>query len=387
MKILFVGMYPDEYSKYRNVFFQNLIYAMADTGIECTVISPVPVTKYRRAISMVSKERIDITPRGGKVRVIHPRFISLSSKKIGPINTGYYSEVLFQKAALKAAKRLTESFDAVYGHFILAGGLSAIQIGRMKGIPSFFAYGECNYDTEVERTYGPIKEDDIKGLSGIIAVSTNNANILKSKPVFKGIPMIIAPNSVDMSLFYKRDKEKCRKELGLPQDIFIVGFVGGFIERKGDKRLLEAVNEIDGVYAAFAGKGENPPSGEKVLFCQALEHDQVPVFLNAIDVFCLPTLNEGSCNAIVEAAACGCPIISSDLPFNDDILNADNSIRINPNSVDEIKEAIYLLYHDHQIREKISKNILNAAQDFSIEHRAYKILSFIKDISLSKSVR
>ena len=378
MKILFVGMYPDEYSKYRNVFFQNLIYAMADTGIECTVISPVPVTKYRRAISVVSKERIDTTPRGGKVRVIHPRFISLSSKKIGPINTGYYSEILFQKAALKAAKELTETFDAVYGHFILAGGLSAIQIGRMKGIPSFFAYGECNYDTEVERTYGPIKEDDIKGLSGIIAVSTNNANILKSKPVFKGIPMIIAPNSVDMSLFYKRDKEKCRKELGLPQDKFIVGFVGGFIERKGDKRLLEAVNEIDGVYAAFAGKGENPPSGEKVLFCQALEHAQVPVFLNAIDVFCLPTQNEGSCNAIVEAASCGLPIISSDLPFNDDLLTRENSLRINPDSVDEIREAIKRIYMEQDLRNRLSERVYSDAQSFSIQARTNNILNFIK---------
>lgn len=379
MNILFVGMYPDEYNKYRNVFFQNLIFAMADAGVNCTVISPVPVTKYRRAISVVSKERIDTTPRGGKVRVIHPRFISLSSKKIGPINTGYYSEILFQKAALKAAKELTETFDAVYGHFILAGGLSAIQIGRMKGIPSFFAYGECNYDTEVERTYGPIKEDDIKGLSGIIAVSTNNANILKSKPVFKGIPMIIAPNSVDMSLFYKRDKEKCKKELGLPQDKFIVGFVGGFIERKGDKRLLEAVNEIDGVYAAFAGKGENPPSGEKVLFCQALEHAQVPVFLNAIDVFCLPTQNEGSCNAIVEAASCGLPIISSDLPFNDDLLTGENSMRINPNSVDEIRGAIKRVYMDQDYRETIGRLVYRDSRVFSIENRCRRILEFIEN--------
>ena len=379
MNILFVGMYPDEYNKYRNVFFQNLIFAMADAGVNCTVISPVPVTKYRRAISVVSKERIDTTPRGGKVRVIHPRFISLSSKKIGPINTGYYSEILFQKAALKAAKELTETFDAVYGHFILAGGLSAIQIGRMKGIPSFFAYGECNYDTEVERTYGPIRSEDIKGLSGIIAVSTNNANILKSKPVFNGIPMIIAPNSVDMSLFYKRDKEKCRKELGLPSDKFIVGFVGGFIERKGDKRLLEAVNGIDGVYVAFAGRGDNPPSGEKVLFCQALEHEQVPVFLNAIDVFCLPTQNEGSCNAIVEAASCGLPIISSDLPFNDDLLTGENSMRINPNSVDEIRGAIKRVYMDQDYRETIGRLVYRDSRVFSIENRCRRILEFIEN--------
>lgn len=377
MNILFVGMYPDEYSKYRNVFFQNLIFAMADAGMNCTVISPVPVTRYRKAVMLVSKERIDITPKGNKVRVIHPRYISLSSKKIGPINTGYYSEKLFQKAAFNAARKLTDTFDVVYGHFLLAGGLSAIQIGRLKGIPSFFAFGECNYDDEVEKIYGPINKDDIKGLSGIVAVSTNNANILKSKPIFNNIPMVIAPNSVDMSLFYKRDKEKCREELGLPQDKFIVGFVGGFIERKGDKRLLEAVNGIDSVYAAFAGRGGNPPMGDKVLFCQALEHEQIPVFLNAIDVFCLPTQNEGSCNAIVEAAACGLPVISSDLPFNDDLLTNDNSIRIEPNSVEDIKTAIIKLYKDEEFRKKIGERVLRDSQRFNIKNRCSLIIQFI----------
>lgn len=380
MNILFVGMYPDEYNKYRNVFFQNLIFAMADAGVKCTVISPVPVTKYRRAIATVSKERIDVTPKGSKVRVIHPRFVSVSAKRVGPIQTGVYSEKLFEYAARKAASRLEDHFDAVYGHFILAGGLSAIQIGRARRIPSFLAYGECSYETEIIQRYGNIRKPEVAGLSGIIAVSTNNANILKGKPVFDGIPMIIAPNSVDTSLFFKRDKTQCRQELGLPQDKFIVGFVGGFIDRKGDKRLLEAVNSLDGVYAAFAGRGENPPSGEKVLFCKALEHEQVPIFLNAVDVFCLPTQNEGSCNAIVEAASCGLPIVSSDLPFNDDLLTNDNSIRIDPNSVEEIKRAIKLLYKDSSLRTRLSEIIYESSQDFHIERRCEKIMSFMDTI-------
>lgn len=377
MNILFVGMYPDEHNKYRNVFFQNLIFAMADSGVKCTVISPVPVTKYRKEITKVSKERIDKTQRGNMVRVIHPRYVSLSSKKIGPIHTGVWSEKLFEYAALKVAQNLNDHYDAVYGHFILGGGLSAIQIGRMKGIPSFIAYGECSYETEVVQRYGNIKKDEIAGLSGIIAVSTNNAKVLKSKSVYDGIPMIIAPNSVDMSLFYIRDKVKCREELGLPQDKFIVGFVGGFIDRKGDKRLLEAVNGIDGVYVAFAGKGDNPPAGEKVLFCKALEHEQVPVFLNAIDVFCLPTQNEGSCNAIVEAAACGIPVVSSNLPFNDDLLNDANSIRINPNKVDEIINALTMLYKNSELRKKLAETIHKDAQKFNIDNRADVIKKFI----------
>lgn len=381
-KILFVGMYPDEYSPYRNVFFQNLIFKMADNGIECTVISPVPVTRYRKHLKEVSKKRIDITKSGSRVTVYHPRYISLSNKKLGNIKTGYYSEKLFQIAALNCANKLTDKYDVVYGHFILAGGLSAIQIGKKMGIPSFLAYGECSYETEVKEIYGSIKKSELDGLAGIIAVSTNNANILKTLPAFNGIDIIIAPNSVDLTLFYKKDKDQCRRELGLPEDKFIVGFVGGFVERKGDKRLLAAVNNTENVYAAFAGNGETPPGGKKVLFCKALNHEKIPVFLNAIDIFCLPTLNEGSCNAIVEAASCGTPIISSDLPFNDDLLTKYNSIRIDPNSVSDIQAAIKKLYENKELRETLSDRIRNDAQAFSIDNRCRKILDFISKTTI-----
>lgn len=377
--MLFVGMYPDKVSPYRNVFFQNLIYAMADSGVECTVISPIPITRYRTKTRYVSKKRKDITPRGNTVTVYHPRYISLSSKRIASLNTGIWSEKLFEEAAISLANKLKGKFSAVYGHFFLSGGLAAIRIGRQKNISSFVAYGECNYESEIVHLYRELSKDDVLGLSGIVVVSTHNANVLKSKGIFSGIPMIIAPNSVDMTLFYKRNKNECREKLGLPLDKFIVGFVGGFIERKGDKRLLAAINQIDGLFGAFAGKGENPPEGKKVLLCKALNHNQIPILLNAIDVFCLPTQNEGSCNALVEAAACGVPIISSDLPFNDDLLNSENSMRINPNSIDEIRNALDLLFAKKDLRITLGEKIFNASRQFDIKVREKKIELFIRE--------
>ena len=252
-------------------------------------------------------------------------------------------------------------------------------MGKYLGIPSFIAYGECDFETQVRQTYGYPKEEQLKWLTGIISVSSKNTKELRDLGIAKGVPIITAPNSTDLKLFYKKNMSECRKILGLPQDKFIVGFVGGFIERKGDKRLLEAVNQIDGAYVAFAGRGNNPPAGEKVLFCKALNHEVVSDFLNAIDVFCLPTLSEGSCNAIVEAMACGCPIISSDLPFNDDALDDTNSIRIDPNSVEDIKHAIEKLKEHSEIREELSKQSLEKAKEFEIGQRADRILNFIKD--------
>ena len=103
----------------------------------------------------------------------------------------------------------------------------------------------------------------------------------------------------------------------------------------------------------------------------------IPVFLNAIDVFCLPTLNEGSCNAIVEAGACGVPVISSDLPFNYDILSKDNAILINPNSIDSISSAINELHKDSSKRLDLSRRIMDSATKFDIRNRIDNILNFI----------
>ena len=378
-KALFIGQYPNTLDPYLRSFFQALIYAVADSGIECTVIAPVSITHYKRKISKICYYTTEKTNNGNTIKVYHPKYISYSSKKIGGINTGFYSEKSFQRAAIKCSMRLKEHFNFVYGHFFLTGGLAAVRIGKIRGIPSFIAYGECDYESQVRSDYGDIKREELDGLTGIISVSSKNTKELNDIGIAKGFPVITAPNSTDLKLFFKKDKAACREKLGLPQNKFIVGFVGGFIERKGDKRLLEAINQIDGAYGAFAGRGDNPPTGEKVVFCKALEHETVSDFLNAIDVFCLPTLSEGSCNAIVEAMACGCPIISSNLPFNDDALDETNSIRVDPSSVEDIKQAIEKLKEKPEIREELSEKALEKAKEFEIGQRAIRILSFIKE--------
>ena len=350
---------------------------MADMGVNCTVISPVPVTKYRLSVTKIKYKTIHRTANGAEITVYYPRYVSVSSKQIGSFNTEKLSEKWFEDSIMKAVKKIDKQFDFVYGHFFLYGGLAAVRVGKYLGIPSFIAYGECDFETQVKQTYGYPKKEQLNGLTGIISVSSKNTKELNDLGIVNGVPIITAPNSTDLKLFYKKNKAECRKKLELPQDKFIVGFVGGFIERKGDKRLLEAINQIDGVYGAFAGRGDNPPSGEKVVFCKALKHETVSDFLNAIDVFCLPTLSEGSCNAIVEAMACGCPIISSDLPFNDDALDESNSIRINPSSVNEITEAIKCFYNNREYLDRIALKCLEKSQHFRIEDRASNILGFI----------
>ena len=375
-KILFIGTIPNPANKYANVFFQNLIFAMADRGTECHVISPVSITQYKDKIKLIPKETIITTPNGAKVYVRHPRYVSTSAKKIGALNTGLCTKYFYERAVLNTVKK-DNTYDAVYGHFFISAGLSAIKVGRKLNIPSFVAYGECDWGSEVERLYRNLKRKDIDGLRGIVSVSRKNTQELNSKGIFKDIPIFTCENAVDLSLFAERDKEECREAFNMPKGKFIVGFVGGFIERKGDKRLLKACEGLDDVYLAFAGKGSEPPKGENVVFCDGIDHERIGEFLEAVDVFALPTLNEGCCNAVLEAMAAGKAIVSSDLPFNDNVLDKTNSIRINPESIEEIRNAILNLKEDLILRKTLSEKAKDDSKNFTIEKRAEKIYNFM----------
>ena len=88
-------------------------------------------------------------------------------------------------------------------------------------------------------------------------------------------------------------------------------------------------------------------------------------------------LNEGCSNAIVEAIACGLPIISSNLPFNDDILDSSNALLVNPESVDDIASAIKQLMDNSDLRQKLAEGSKEKAKSLRIEFRAKKIIEFI----------
>lgn len=172
-----------------------------------------------------------------------------------------------------------------------------------------------------------------------------------------------------------------RRKLGFDNNDFIVAFVGRFVKVKGIDKLCNALNLIDNenIKAIFIGEGNIKPNYKNIVFEGSLQHDDIADYLSASDIFVLPTTAEGCCNAIIEALACGLPVISSKESFNDDILDASCSIRINSINVLEIKAAIDRLYNDRQFREQLSKGALDTAKKLEIGNRAKGIIKFIED--------
>ena len=91
----------------------------------------------------------------------------------------------------------------------------------------------------------------------------------------------------------------------------------------------------------------------------------------------LPTLAEGCCNAIVEAMSCGLPIISSNLSFNWDVLDDNNSIMVDPNDVNAIAKAIEQLRDDKELRSRMAASSLEKAKSLTIDQRARGIIDFL----------
>lgn len=362
-------MYPGKHNSSDYSFVKQLVDAIAECGHCCYVLSPFNITHYR----CLSQSKEEYSQGVGKVVVYRPGYLSFSNWHIGK----FYLSLWFHKYALKKAfHMLPMKPDVIYGHFWSAG-YDGYEYAKANGIPLFVATGE----SEIGRLFSP--KPDLKEfgnyVSGVICVSSKN----RDESIQLGLTNIdkceIFPNAVNAKLFHKRDMMECRKQLGLPLDVFIVVFVGWFNERKGSQRVAKAINQVEGVKSIFIGKGEQEPQCDGILFKGALPHDQVPLYLGAADCFVLPTLHEGCCNAVVEAMACGLPVISSNLPFNWDVLDATNSIMVDPNNIDEIASAIRDLRDDVNKRSLLAEGALKKTENLTINQRAKAILRFIAE--------
>ena len=362
--------YPGKHNTSDYAFVKQLVDAIAQLGHHCLVVAPFNISHYHK----LSESKEEYACGKGKVTVYRPGYLSFSNFHIGKF---YPSKWTHKLALKKAVRMLNVRPDAIYGHF-WDSAYNGYEYAKTNNIPLFVATGE----SEIERLFS--FPDDQKAfsdyVSGVICVSSKNRDESIALGLTTAEKCAVFPNAINAELFKKLDKEQCREQLNLPQDAFIIAFVGWFIERKGPQRVAEAIKQIQGepVYSLFIGKGEQEPNCDNILFKGALPHDQVPLYLNAADVFVLPTLHEGCCNAVVEAMACGLPVISSNFPFNWDVLDDTNSIMIDPNNIDEIAAAILTLRDNNNQRKALSKGALLKASSLTIDQRAEAIVEFME---------
>ena len=368
--------YPSEKQPYIFTFVDQLLCAVADKGIEVIVISPYDMLKTK-SIRMKMWDRK--TPKGNWVKVYRPGAITLTTRKIGPINICRLSEALFKQAVQRTIKRRDVHPNLIYAHFLFPAGTCAASIGKKMRLPSICAFGESSLWS--------IREIGIDGarkrlsdLSGVVAVSTNNKNVLLENGLICENKITVIPNAVNKNFFSPGDKIEARNSLGLPQKGIIGIFNGSFSYGKGSLRVAEASKNIKDLSMIYLGGGNDEPMGENIIFKGRVSHTEVPTWLRAADFFVLPTLEEGCSNALVEAMSIGLPIITSDRPFNYDILDNESALLVNPLNIDELHDAMSRMVRSETLRTNLGKASLKKSKDLDIDLRAERIIEFAEKI-------
>lgn len=314
-----------------------------------------------------------------KIKVFRPLSLSFGQKFL---KIQYYANYFVIKRTIKKHHL---HFDAYYGHF-WHSAFQLYKIAKEEKKNLFVASGESHIFLGDNYSSDDIP-DFFDYVKYVICVSSKNKEESVKLNFCPPSKAVVIPNAVNLTHFYKiKNKSELRKKYGLASDLFIVAFLGAFIHRKGADRVSEAIlkTEDDKIKGIFIGKVQDgnadcSPKKDSSVFIGALPHNKVVDYLNCADVFVLPTLQEGCSNAIIEAMACGLPVISSDRSFNYDILNSRNSILIDPLNIDEIKDAILTLKNNSKLLSSLSEEAYKKAQSLSITQRTATIKSLLFD--------
>lgn len=180
----------------------------------------------------------------------------------------------------------------------------------------------------------------VVGLAGRLYEQAACALVRRAVPDFYGVSAAVCrwlntfgvqaagclPNAVDPAALAAEaaaDPTDWRADLGLPPGQKLAVFVGRLIPEKGAADLARAARDLPGVTAVAAGDGPQRAELQALgaVTPGALEHRRVVQLLCQADVYCLPTrYAEGFPTTLLEAAACGCPILCTPTAGTEELL-------------------------------------------------------------------
>src|SRR5579871_1429178 len=205
----------------------------------------------------------------------------------------------------------------------------------------------------------------------IMAVS----GALEEKLVEMGIPrerIVMHHNGVNGTQFTVKDRNEARARVGLPLDRTIICYVGNLKPEKGVDVLVEAMAELhklgrEDADLVVIGGGAQEPSlrarasalglENRIRFIGKKPHTEIPDWISASDIFCLPSRREGCPNVILEGLASGRPVVATAVGGVPELIHGDNGILVpseNPAALAAgLKEGLERAWDPVQLRSSV----------------------------------
>ncbi|MGN7830770.1 glycosyltransferase [Pseudoxanthomonas sp. 22568] len=187
------------------------------------------------------------------------------------------------------------------------------------------------------------------------------------------------PNGCDASIFHPADRAEARRALDLPADAEVVTYVGRLVPEKGLRELLAAAGALrasrprlqlvlvgegpmHAELAALAAAGELP-----VRFAGTRPPGEVARWMCASDLVTLPSYSEGHPNVLVEALACGRPVVATPVGGIPEVVDAASGVLVparDPAALAEgLREALERDWDEAALARRFSRDWRQVAQD------------------------
>ncbi len=272
-------------------------------------------------------------------------------------------------------------------HAVTLGTLASFLAGRRKAVAS-------------RRVSFPLDRNPLAKLKytlrldRIIAVSDGIRRILEAA----GVPrdrVTVIPSAVDLRRFDPpRDREACRRELGLGESDFAVGAVGALAGHKGHRILVKAAERIlasnPGFRFLIAGRGEEEAALRGLIAAAGMEgkfrligfRERVETFLPALDLFAFPSLSgEGSPAVLKEAMACGLPVVATEISGVREVVRpGEEGILVPPGDPEALAAGLMALAADGERRSELARRGRDRARVFSVELMVERTESLYREI-------
>jgi glycosyltransferase involved in cell wall biosynthesis len=182
-----------------------------------------------------------------------------------------------------------------------------------------------------QRLFARIERWAVRGSDAVVTLTPGLARMLTERYAVAAGRVRVVPSGTDVRHFVPTDAAECRRRLELPSAAFVVGFVGLCYRHQGVPTLLDALarlrNDVPELLGLVVGDGVMRTAWEArardlgvatlVRFAGQVPYREVPTWLNAMDVVSAPfTADRGETSPfkVLDAMACGRPVVASDLP-------------------------------------------------------------------------
>lgn len=187
---------------------------------------------------------------------------------------------------------------------------------------------------------------------------------------------------------------KVQKKYALPKKFFL--FTGLLSPRKNIEGVLRAFNSLNiDLYKEYhfvivGGKGwlydpifkyvEEHNLKERVHFTGYIDEGDLPVFYTLAEALVFPSFYEGFGLPILEAMACGCPVITSNISSMPEVAG-DAALLVDPKNTQNILTAMEKIVSDKELRKKLVEKGYEQAKQFTWEKTAEETLALYKQVA------